>query len=187
MPVETYGLTVVTAPVEPPITLGEALDFCEIEHDADNAKLARMIARIRATFERVTERTPITTTYRLNLDDWPEDGVIKLPRSPVQSVTAIEYFTAAGDDQELDEDAYTLDISGNVGRIEPVDAWPETDGRLGGIRVTFVAGYGDTAESVPDDVRGLLAQAVGYVHRYREQADEDLLEQLFLRHWSGAL
>lgn len=69
---------------------------------------------------------------------------IVLPIGPVSTADTVEYYDSDGTDTEVDASDYVL---GNDTVIAASDAsWPYADGRPGGVRVTFTAGYSDPAD-----------------------------------------
>lgn len=111
----------------------------------------------------------ITQSWRLSLDCWPR--CINVPLRPVQSVTSITYLDFAGVEQTLAADQYQYDLDRQPLEIRPAwgVCWPShLNGTLGAIKVTVVAGYGDTGDAVPGDLVLALRQLVGHFLRNRE-------------------
>lgn len=183
---ESYGIVQTVAPATEPITVDEVKRQAAITGTADDTYLGELIARIRTDCERVTERQLVSATYKLILDAWPEDDIIRLPKGPTQSVTSVKYYDPDGTLQTIDPTDYVAVLGGMYGRVCPADeeAWPETAERPGAIEVVFVAGYG-AAAAVPADIKGALRQAVAYCYQQRENADQDVIDGLFARYWGG--
>lgn len=183
-----FGLVQTVAPTTEPITTLEAKTQATIGISDDDTFVDTLIARARADCERVSQRQLVTATWKLTLDRWPCDAVIRVPRPPLQSVTSITYVDYAGTRQTVSAAIYQVDLTGNLGRIRPVygQIWPVARLELASIEVIFVAGYG-AASAVPTDIKGVLKQAIAYCYQNREQADQELIDKLFLRFWTGGL
>ena len=77
---------------------------------------------------------------------------------PVQSITSIAYDDASAGASVLDGAAYALRRSATQSSVSLVSgqSWPVTSGAAGNVTVTFVAGYGADAATVPPGLRHAL-------------------------------
>lgn len=111
-------------------------------------------------------RALITQTWVLTLQRFPRE--IELRRPPVQSVTSIVYVDSAGDEQTLATSEYETHFPKNgAGVVRPKwgKVWPTTDEVYNAVRVTFVAGYGDGPDDVPQAARDAIKLAVEEAHK----------------------
>jgi hypothetical protein len=94
---------------------------------------------------------------------------IRLPRGPVQSVSSIAYYDAAGSQQTLGAGNYEVDITAVVARICPVTSsfWPTTAIKLNAVSVTYITGFG-AAAAVPGDIVAAIKLLVGHWYENRE-------------------
>lgn len=71
-------------------------------------------------------------------------SVIRLPRPPLQAVTAVTYVDQTGVTQTLSPSVYQVDTQQEPGRLAPAyqQVWPTTRVQMGAVQVTFLAGYG---------------------------------------------
>lgn len=165
------SLTVVTPPATPVLSTAEAKAALLVEHDADDALIDRLVAAATAEAQEQASRSLVTQTLRLALDCWPADGVIRLWRPPVQSVTSVQYIDAGGVQQTVPATDYTavLDVSPPLIVPAPGRSWPGGLRSFSAVRVTYVAGYGtaaQVAQAAPDLVALILGLvAVDYEHR----------------------
>lgn len=161
-----YSLHRSSDPASEPVSLAELKNYLRVEHTTDDAELTNVLAAARQAVERDTGRSLITQTWVLQLDQWP-CGYIQLPQPPIVSVTSITYVDAAGVTQTWGATNYVVDIRSRPGliRLAYQCNWPSIRGDERGIAVTYVAGYGATAASVPGDLR----QAV----KHRARLDYD--------------
>lgn len=113
-----------------------------------------------------TQRIPIT---ELSSRYWPDRSSIRLPKSPVQNVTAVTYIDDAGVTQTLAASKYLVDVTGEPARIAPAygEIWPVTRQQMGAVNITFVAGYG-ASDNVPASLKAAIKLLVAHWHENRE-------------------
>lgn len=148
---ERFGLKVVAAPASEPLTVAEAKARLRITTGAEDADLTALITQARELCEAECQRAFVTQTLALYLDCFPRCDTIRVPRPPLQSVSWVKYYDAAGVQQTLDPAKYHVAPAGEPGRIvlKSESVWPEVqDGRPEAVEVQFVAGYG-AASAVP--------------------------------------
>lgn len=166
------GLKQTVAPAVDPVTITEARKVGELPSDdtAHDAHLYRLIAAATRTVERMTRRALITQTWELRLDAFPghdfrRQNAILLPRPPLQSVSSIVYIDEAGATQTLDPSLYQVTTNNAPGFIEPAYAqvWPTTRPEtVEPVRITYIAGFGDDATSVPEEYRHAVLELVAF-------------------------
>lgn len=163
------ALRLITPPTALPVSLATAKQHLKVEHDADDALITTMIRSAARSAEQQLNRALMTQTWQLVVDAFPE-AEFKLERPRVQSITSITYIDAAGTQQTLGADAYTLDADMLPGWVLPAlgTTWPATRDQANAVRVTFVSGYGGDASAVPDDVAAWILLQVGALYRNRE-------------------
>lgn len=167
-----FGLTVVTAPASEPITLEEAKENLRFSGDYESDRIRSLIKAARIYCERATGKAFITQTLKLTLDAFPgyrDDGVLRLPRPPLQTVTHIKYDDYANVEQTLSASLYTVDAASEPGRIGLAygQIWPDLYEELGSVRVTYVAGYG-LAAAVPDTIKQAMHLLIAHWFENRE-------------------
>ncbi|MER8371740.1 head-tail connector protein [Mesorhizobium sp. M1406] len=172
-------LTLVTPPDVFPVSLAEAKAQLSIQvttvHDA---MINRMIAAVTAKLDGeagILGRVLVTQEWKLTLDCFPTEIVVPLP--PLQSVEEITYVDAAGDEQTLATDKYTvLGIAGSKrARIVPAygKSWPTPRDFAESVTVSFTAGYGDDEDAVPEPLRAAILLHVGHLFENRESTIVD--------------
>lgn len=157
-------------PAAEPITLAEALTHLRESADSgeNDAYITGLIEVARAACEERTERTLITTPWSLKLDAFPD--AIELDRPPLIAVQSLEYLDEAGALQLIDPADYVLDTQSEPGFLVPAPdvAWPDVQsGAINTVRVSFTAGYGATAASVPAPLRHWILCALTYLYENR--------------------
>jgi uncharacterized phiE125 gp8 family phage protein len=163
------GLTLIAAPVVEPVSLAELKARLAIDHTFADALLLTLTAAARDAVERLSGRPMTTQTIRWSLDAVPPDGLLRLPVSPVQSIAAITVVDGDGNRTPW-TGARGLDLAGEPARLRFIDPPPRPFLPLAGIEIDIVAGYGPTADAVPETLRQAVAllAAHWYVHRGAE-------------------
>lgn len=175
------------APVIEPVTLTEAKEHAIIETDYYDDVVSRKIKAAREWVEGYLNRALVEQTWRYRLDEFPhghrhspdtladylEARQIWLPRSPLISITSIEYVDTAGASQTLSASAYVVDTDGEPPRIAEAYGfeWPTTYPELNSVTVTAVHGnvtgspldITDCPESIREAIMILAAEM--YQHR----------------------
>lgn len=162
-------LTLTTAPATEPLTLADAKLQTHVDGTAEDDLITSFIASARSEAETRTGRALITQTWTLYLDHFPESGEIDLPRPPLQSVTSVQYIDTDGVLTTLATSEYTVDTSGELGRVHLAydKSWPDVRIERNAVRVEYVAGYG-AASDVPEDIRSWCRLRVGDLYAHRE-------------------
>lgn len=156
----------LAGPVEEPVSLAEAKAFLKVDDSAEDGLITTLIGAARLHVEGVTGRALLAQSWRIVLDDWPENGVVKLPLSPLLSVTSIA---------AIDGNGASHDIPLGQFRSEPdrlllprvVVGMPGLQER-NGIEIDYVAGFGSEPEEVPADLRQALLGLVAHWHEHRD-------------------
>lgn len=130
------------------LRLGSACDF--------DAELSLVLTTARKQVEADTYRRLITQTIVGYLDAFPCVPEIEMRVAPISSVTSIAYTDEAGASQTFASTRYATDLNSTPPRIilDTNEQWEETDENTpNSVQITFVAGYGSTAASVPAAAR----------------------------------
>jgi uncharacterized phiE125 gp8 family phage protein len=164
-----YSLTRTVEPAIEPVSLSEVKRHANVVATDDDGFLSSLIAAAREQVESDTGRALITQTWRLKLHDWFGD-LIELPRAPLQSVTSIKYFDADNVEVTLPAAYYDVDADRTPGVIwrDPDYTWPMVSDQANAVTITYKAGYGDAAATVPARAKQAIALLVGHWYRSRE-------------------
>lgn len=177
----------LTAPVAEPLTLAQGRKHLRLTavgsppvHPEDDLVTAS-IAAARRRVENHTHRALVTQQWRLELDRWPENSRIVLPKPPLMSVDSIEYVDLAGDTQTLDPDLYQVmrPTGPTADRAEIIPAYlavlPAMRCYPGSLIINFTAGYGsggspdDSVANIPADVIAALKLLLGHYFENRQE------------------
>ena len=95
---------------------------------------------------------------------------IELLNPPVQSVTSVYYVNSAGVDTLLSADQYRVDLVSLYPRLEPAYglSWPVTRNISNAVKVTYLAGYGATADKVPQNIKSCIMAIAADLFEHRE-------------------
>lgn len=185
------SIALVTAPATEPVTVVEAKAFLRIDSSDDDTLLTSMIKVARRMAETYTRRSFITQTVRLTMDGFgdaeetPRDGMmiappphvvdgtraVQLPRLPAQSISSVTVFGPSNADSVVDPAVYGLDTTGGRLMLNDGQSWPSDLREYAAVEIDFVAGYGDTAADVPEDIRQAILHIVAAMYESRQCAD----------------
>ncbi len=180
------GLRVITPPSVEPVTVAEVKAQARVDLADEDTLIQGYIRAARETLERLLWRAFITQTLELTLDGWPEGSEIRLPRPPLQSVTAVRYTTEDGTLKTLDPALYVVDTASEPGRVvlKRGTSWPsETLAPAAGVKVEYVAGYGDQASDVPESIRQAILLLAAHWYEHREAVSEGRMVEVPMGVW----
>lgn len=176
----SYRLT-EDQPDSEPLTLSEMKLHLRVEHDADDAFIASLIASARESCETFTGRALISRACSLWLDAWPYADAVDLPRLPVLSIGRINAYDEAGVAIEFSTGSYYVDIPAGRVVLKGGASPPLPLRGSGGVEIQFKAGYGVSAEDVPLSLHQGMKQIVAQLYQNRGDGVTRVLER------SGAL
>jgi len=162
----------LAAPGETPISLDEAKRHLRIEHGEDDSLLATFVdAAIMHLdgWSGVLGRCLVTQTWRQDFDCWPSRH-LTLP-FPDCSQPQVSYIGTSGDEAVL-EGAFGEPVNAAWSSIlprilSPLVDLPSLHPNCGSVRVTFVTGFGQTAE-VPPPIKAAILLMVADLYRNRD-------------------
>ena len=164
--------TLVTPPADEPVTLAEIKDHLRVSGTAEDSLLALYAQMAREAVEEECWRALMPQAWEMLLPAWPANGIIELPRPPLQSVTSIKYTDDDGVTQTLAAANYRVDIAREPGRVvlAPTGEWPsDALDTSNPIAVRFVAGYAD-ASAVPTMAKAAILLQTAEIYANREAA-----------------
>ena len=143
----------IAPPAIEPVSLAEAKDFLRLLASDEDELLGTLITAARLMIEAASGRMLIDQGWRLVLDRWPAGGELRLPLSPVGSITAARVYDAAGSAQIVAASSLAL-IEGTDPPLVAVSAALPVPGRdRAAIEIDVVAGFGATRDLVPAPLR----------------------------------
>ncbi len=145
----------LTPPAAEPVTLAEAKLYLRLDQNEEDALLSTLITAARLMVEAASGRMLVEQAWRIVLDRWPSNGEIRLPLSPILSVTQARVYDVMGAPQAVAASALKLDRQADPPVIRIVGEVPEIGRSRSAIEIDILAGFG-AAGAVP----ALLRQAV---------------------------
>lgn len=166
-PVRTSGPAALTF-----LTLAEAKAHCRVDDADSDALITSLISAVESYLDGYTGilgRALINQTWRVNLCDWPECD-IRLPLSPVSTITSIKYYDTANAQQTISGANYSMHEDALSPYVKFISTYstPTLYDRDDAIEVLFVAGYGATASDVPAAIRHAALMTIGHLYENRE-------------------
>lgn len=159
------------APAADLLTLAEAKNQCNVDHDDDDMLLNAYIAAAMGLFDGYggIGRAFINQTWAVAMGCWPSCR-IDLPLAPVSAIGSITYYdtanalqTLAGGNYMLLEDALAPHLRWTAAAVLPA-LYDRDDA----ITVTFTAGYGAAATDVPARVIHAMKLLIAHWYANRE-------------------
>lgn len=167
----------VAPPAQLPVTLQE--QEAQSRVFGDEAIVSRLIAASVAHIDGqgALGRAMITQTWAQWMPSRTNEIVLAM--TPFQSLVSIEYYDQDGVLQTADVADFETRLYRETVLILPKigKAWPSTQNRLDAIKITYTAGYGDTAADVPENVRHAILMLAGHFYENREATTELTLRE----------
>ncbi len=169
---QSFGLTLVKQPGTEPLLITEAKAHLRIDTTDEDIYIKSLIKASRQFAETFMRRSIIDQTWDMFLDHFPRrEGCIEPPNPTLSSVTTIKYLQESdGAQVTLDASKYIVDVNRDPGRIVPAfdEEWPDTRHQINAVEIRFIAGYGESDEDVPDEIRHGIKIMVSHLFEVRE-------------------
>lgn len=166
------SLSIVTPATALPVSLDAARRNARIDNTDEDARLTELIRAASAYVSKHTDTALITQTLAWRMDRFPiKIRELYLPIWPVQSITSISYRDENDVSQSLDLATVStrLPARGHARLARKRwDAWPSTLDTPDAVEVRFVAGFGATHESVPEELKQAILLLVAHWFENRE-------------------
>ena len=157
-------------PSEEPITASEVKEFSRIDTSVEDSFITSFIEAVRQATELYLGRSLITQTLEYYFDYWPDNGVIKLPRPPLVSVTSVVAIDEDGSEETISSSNYYVveeAIPGEVVLKSGLSGLVISPRERAGYKVTYKAGYGYDGSDIPYSIRQGMIQWVAYIYETR--------------------
>jgi len=146
----------VAGPAVEPIGLADIKGWLRLDDNGQDDLVMMLVTAARLLVEAASRRLLITQTWRLVLDRWPADRIVRVPLAPLQGLSAARVRGVDGALVAVPVAAFRLDTLGEPGRVILTGVVPGPGTATSGIELDVVAGYGP----LPDDVPMPLRQAI---------------------------
>ena len=176
---------VTTAPATEVWTLSEVKNYLKVDTSADDTLITTLLQSAREVAERYLNQALITQTITEKLDRL-SNPTIYLSVSPVIAVSSFQYQDGVNSTQTYDAANYVVDTFEKPARLSLAygKTWPTLYGNINDVNITYTAGYGSTAASVPMQIRQAILMMIADSYDNREDyvkklptASEYLLDQ----------
>ena len=165
-----FHLETPTLPATLPVSLDDAKEAAHISWTHEDTTLTNRLKSVITQIQDELGRQLITASYVLHLTRKPCEEFIKLPRPPLVSVTGVEYYDTDNTLQTFSSGNYSVMTGGVFGEIhlEPDIAWPDvSDEKEYPIKITYSAGYGTDATSIPPEIIEAIYIKFAQANRFR--------------------
>lgn len=153
-------------PAGEPVTLADAKAQLRVAHESEDALISGLIKAARAEVEAQTGMALIDQSWRLAMDAWPHDGLVRLRRHPVKEILSVTVYGEEGEAAVLDPASYEADLLSRPARLHFTSP-PAPERRLNGIEVDFIAGFGEAGTDVPDLLKRAVLVLVAHWYEFR--------------------
>jgi uncharacterized phiE125 gp8 family phage protein len=174
-------LKLKTAPSTTPITLAEAKAHLRVDHTDEDTLIQTLLDAAVSHFDGYTGilgRCMISQVWELYYDAFPS-GDMQVPLGNIISIDTVEYVDPATEIYTTWADTnYEVDEKSVEGWIVPIDTWPTAMETTNAVRVTFTAGFGSAAASVPAAIRAALLLMIGHLYKNREAITDAAMAEL---------
>lgn len=162
----------LTDPAVEPISVADAKVHLRVEHDADDAVVARCIQASREWCEEYLDATLIHTQWQMSFDMFPPH--IELPRPPMAVAegftgVTLTYTTDTQTGVTLPTNEYRVDRDSRPGVLRPLygDSWPSHLADYNSISVVWWAGYGADGTAVPVRIQSAMYMLLTHLYEQR--------------------
>ena len=103
--------TLTGPPASEPLTLDEVKAHLKIDGAFEDDLLSRYITAARQHIEQRTQEILISQSWAVFFDDWPQNGVMEIPVSPVSEVTGLYTYNSENVAALIDPAHYFVDLA----------------------------------------------------------------------------
>lgn len=160
----------LAGPAQEPVSLGQMKAHLRVEDEAEDGLIEALIVAARVHVESLTSRALLSQTWRVVLDGWPQTRAIRLPVSPMVSLTEIRCYDAGNAEHLIGVEQFLPDGQASPARLicpAAVEGAPVLRERMG-IEIDYVAGFGTEPADVPADLIQSLKTLVAYWYENRD-------------------
>jgi uncharacterized phiE125 gp8 family phage protein len=160
-----------TAAALEPISSTEAKAHLRVTGTDEDDLITMLIQAAREFCESYTNLQLLTATWEMYLDYFSEYEIL-IEKNPVLAITHIKYYDENNTEQTLAASVYEVDVVSQPARLvlKTNQSWPSTYDKKNAVKITFTAGFGATAASVPAQIRQAMLLVIG--NMYENRGDE---------------
>ena len=171
------SVEIATQPTNEPVSVEEIKANLRLDGSEQDALIANLAKAARMAVEARLHRTLINTVYMQRHDAF--EDVLELYRPPVSVVESVKYYDADGILQTVDAADYIVDLASLPPRIVPAfgKTWPTAQTKINTVEITFTAGYGPDATTVPEPIRQAIIMLASDMYEHPEASVEIKLSE----------
>jgi uncharacterized phiE125 gp8 family phage protein len=164
------SITIIAPPASEPVSLAEAKLFLRIDHNAEDALIATLIAAAREAVEAGCGRALMTRRVRESIDVWRREAAngAVLGVGPVTDIVAVRLLADNGAQSLIDPERYRLDGHRDRPRVVFPEGFPATLRSAGGVEIEYDAGFANDAADLPIALRVATMQIVASLYELRQ-------------------
>ncbi len=164
--------TILTQPSIEPDTLAELKAQARVDANTEDTLLQGLVVAARQWAERYTGRAFITQSWRLAFDRPPEKRFVLVPRPPLLAVTQVQSYDDNNNATLWNASNYYVDTLPEPGRLvlRQGGAWPDPGRFVNGLQIDYTAGYGPSANFVPEPIKLAIKQLATHWYAHRGEA-----------------
>ena len=149
------------------ITTAQAKEHLRITHSDEDTYIEAITLAASEWCEDFQNKVYVARAVVDYLDSFPTE--IRPVRSPLISVTSIQYYDTDGALQTLANTVYDVGTRKEPGRISLAynQSWPDTYDQINAVVVTYQAGYVSRAV-IPEEIKHAVKLLVGHLYENRE-------------------
>lgn len=160
----------VTAASAALLTLAEAKAHLRVDHSDEDAYIQTLITAAVSYFDGYSGRLGrciLEQTWRVDFDAFSDE--MRLPIGDLIAVSSMTYYDANNAQQTLASTVYQAlsDGLGTYISLKPGQVWPAAYARQDAVRVTWTAGFGATAATVPPAIKHAALLLIGHWYENR--------------------
>lgn len=172
---------VKTGPSVEPVTVDEVKLFARVAHSVEDSIINQWIKASRKMAEEYQHRTYLQQVYTLTFDEFPS-RCFDIPQPPLVSIDSFKYYDTDNTEYDFDSGNYFVDLTSEIGRVALNDSvyWPTVDLRpINGVIIEFTAGYGTSADDVPESVKNAIYLYCTHMYENRDSESGSIPKQFF--------
>lgn len=178
------SLRKIVEPAVEPVTLAEVKMQCRVDHNDEDPLLLGHIQAAREYAEQRTDRCLIDTRLEMQLDRFPSEVEVRLPRPPFSPTAGrqtieVQYLDTSLATQSVYEATPSLASTGaqflaNRAATPAIltpnmnGYWPAVGPLRSAVTVRWWAGYGATGDAVPRGIRNAILALAAHWYLNRE-------------------
>lgn len=166
-------LAIITQPSVEPLTLQEAKDFLKISDTSQDVYLTSLITAVRQAIEHYCCSSFISQVLRLTIDYSDLCNELALWQGPVSLISSFKIFDSENIESTISNTMYFLhDDYLYLNQNFSIDI---TLREKASIQITYTAGYGATALSVPKAIKQAILEQIGSIFYCNQEGSMKIL------------